>query len=312
MPIGIVLAEGAPVRSDEENVKMTMTKRTETCFLILCLTVATLFSAVRASAAEETIGVAALMTVRGTVRFEKRSTVVPMINDLLADALSATLPFCDGGNCPRSNPYWAVTVNDGKRLYELHQPFAIGSLRAPSFVEINGVILRPGAEITVEGSIESLSETYGIISDVKSISVLSSPGLPGLEMVGSIYGAESSGWNCQSTEDPNNGVDAWIWYGRETRRSRESFHLRVVIKRLINIGRIQQGVTDISNVQMSQVAGNIVYQGSVDDTAATLAIQRNSPQIRNYPSRLAISSMQGALGARMLCSPVSSASMSTY
>lgn len=289
-----------------------MTKRTEKSVVILssilmtfCLSVGSLFLTTVTYASANTIEASSLTTVRGTVRFEKRNTVVPMANGLIADALDMTASFCDGDNCPRSNPYWAVIVDDGHRQYEMHQPFALGAKRAPMFVQIGGVILRPGTEISLEGSIESISESYGIIADVKSISVISSPALPGQDMVGSIYGMEGPGWNCLGSENPGAGVNALVWYGRQSIMSNESFHIRVVVNKMIDTNRVQQGVTEINNVQLMQLAGSLVYQGAVDDTAATLAIQRNSPLIRNYPSTLSVSSSQGGMGVRMLCSPVS-------
>jgi hypothetical protein len=300
-----------------------MTKRTEslTCYLMnkvstivltLGLSVATAGSATLAYAAGDGIEASTVTTVRGKVLFEKRNTVVPYGGDLF-HAISELLPFCDSmNNCPRSSPYWAMLVDDGQRQYELHQPFAMGSSRAPESVQIGGVVLHQGNQVSVEGSIETISDSYGIISEVKSISILSNATLGTQNYLQSIYGAEGTGWTCVSSDNPSYGVDAYIWYGRQNRTENENFHLRVIAKRLNDLAHLQQGVTEIGNVRMRQVAGNIVYEGEIDDTAATLAIRRDSPQIRNYPSSLSVSTLQGSLGVRMLCNPIEIAAPTSY
>jgi hypothetical protein len=286
-------------RTEKKSMKMALIAMT------LCLSLASLFSASGTYASVNSIESSSLTTVRGTVRFEKRNTIVPMGDNLIAEALDMSVSFCDGDGCPRPSAYWAVIVDDGRRQYEMHQAFAVGAKRAPMFIQINGVMLRPGSEIALEGSIESISESYGIISDVKSISVISNPKLPGQGMTDSIYGMEGPGWNCASNDYSSQGVNALVWYGRQSVMSNESFHIRVVVQKMIDTNRVHQGVTDINNVQLMQVGGSLVYQGAVDDTAATLAIQRNSPMVRNYPSTLSVSSARGGMGVRMLCSPVS-------
>lgn len=271
----------------------------------LCLAVAVLFSAAGTHAADDTFEIAAMTTVRGTVRFEKRSTVVPYIENMMTEVVNSAMPVCTDDYCPRSNPYWAVIVDDGQHEYELHQPFAIGESRAPNFLEINGVKVRPGFQVAVEGSIETISPSYGIISDVTKISVLSAKVMPGQARLEADYGtALAYGWSCMSLEDPFNGVNAYVWYGRKSRSENFGFHLRVIAKRIYDLAHLHQGVTDISYLQMKQVSNNIVYQGAVDDTAATLAIQRVSPQVYNYPSNLRISSIQGSMGVRMFCNPM--------
>jgi hypothetical protein len=275
----------------------------------LCLAVAVLFStAAGASVSDDTFEIAAMTTVRGTVHFEKRNTVVPYFNGMSADVVNSAMPVCSEDFCPRSNPYWAVIVQDGQRLYELHQPFAIGATRAPNFVEVSGVKLRPGFEIALEGSIESISESYGIISDVKSISVLSSRSMPGQGSLAATYGygvQMAYGWSCASLEDPYNGLNAYVWYGRKSHADGLGFHLRVIAKKISDLANLHQGVTEISYLQMKQTSSNLIYQGSASDLAAILAIQKTvSPQISNYPSSLRISNMQGSMGLRMYCNPI--------
>jgi hypothetical protein len=272
----------------------------------LCLAVAVLFStAAGASVSDDTFEIAAMTTVRGTVHFEKRNTVVPYSDSIAGNEFSSVLPVCNENFCPRSNPYWAVVIADGQRQYEFHQPFAIGASRAPNFVEVSGVKLRPGFEIALEGSIDSISDSYGIISDVKRISVLSSRPMPGLERLEAGYGVQMAyGWSCASLEDPSNGLNAYVWYGRRSHTDGLGFHLRVIAKRIADLANLHQGVTEISYLQMKQTTANLIYQGAARDLAATLAIQKTvSPQINNYPSSLRISNLQGSMGVRMFCNP---------
>jgi len=218
--------------------------------------------------------------------------------------------FCDSIGCPQSSPYWTLMVEDGNRQYEFHQPFAMGSSRAPEYVEVGGVMIRSGVEVAVVGAIEPITPTYGIISEVKNVSVLSNHSLTAEAYVDSIWGAEGTGWNCANAENIGYSVGAWIWYGRRSVSENETFHLRVMAKR-VSTGINQQGVAEIGNVQMKQLSSSLVYEGAIDATAAALAISRSSPQIRNYPSTLRISTAQSMNGApfpiagavRMICNP---------
>jgi hypothetical protein len=272
--------------------------------MMACLSIAAAISVVPAYASEPTVEASAMATVRGKVSFQRRNTVVPFSEGFIGETLNlAAESFCNGFGCPQSSPYWAVIVDDGTRRYEFHEAFALGASRAPQFVEIRGVAVHPGAEIAVVGSVEPVSPTYGIISEVRNVSLISNRYEAYAPMLDSVYGVEDTAWNCASSEDQDHSVTAYVWYGRRSIQENETFHLRVIAKRTNDPVHLQ-GVTDISNVQLKQYSGNIVYEGAIDDTSASLAIRRNSPQIHTYPSSLTISSAQGSLGVRMYCSPI--------
>jgi hypothetical protein len=271
----------------------------------LCLAATMIFSAAGALAADNNYEIAAMTTIRGTVHFEKRNTVVPFSDNETSEVVNSALPGCEDGLCPRSNPYWAVLVDDGQHLYELHQPFAIGEVRSPKFIEVNGVKIRPGFEVAIEGSVDEISPNYGIIADVKSISVLSSKVLPAQGRLETQYQTSLSyGWNCVGFKDPFNGLNAYVWYGQKKPTDSFGFHLRMTAKQIDDHAPLRQGVTVIYDLEMKHFAKGIVYQGAASDMAAILAIQGASAQVGTYPSSLKISNTQGSLNVRMFCSPV--------
>jgi hypothetical protein len=271
----------------------------------LCLAVAMIFSASEAHAADNNFEIAAMTTIRGTVHFEKRNTVVPLNDNPTHEVVNTALPGCYDGLCPRSSSYWAVLVDDGQHLYELHQPFAIGAARSPSFIEISGVKIRPGFEVAIEGSVDEISPNYGIIADVKSISVLSSKVLPGQGRLESQYQTTLSyGWNCVGLKDPFNGLNAYVWYGQRKPSEGFGFHLRVTAKQIDDQVPLRQGVTVIYDLQMRHLSNGIVYRGAASDMAAILAIQGAAAQVGTYPSNLKISNTQGSLNVPMFCSPI--------
>jgi hypothetical protein len=99
-------------------------------------------------------------------------------------------------------------------------------------------------------------------------------------------------------------VNAFIWYRRDNPWEKENVHLRVVAKKIGDLGKLQQGVTEMAHVQLKELSGNLVYQGAIADTAAILAISRSPMVNQSYPSSLSVSSLHSSLGVRMICSPI--------
>ncbi len=95
--------------------------------------------------------------VGGTVRFESRSTYVP-------------LTICVPGQvCPKPARYWAVVLDGQEQKIEMDHPFAFGSVAAPQEVEYRGVVIRPGSQLKIRGKLQNVSAHYAFISEVREI-----------------------------------------------------------------------------------------------------------------------------------------------
>jgi hypothetical protein len=112
-----------------------------------------------------------LSSVSGRASFERHVKLTPMI--------------CIEDNCPSRGPaevYWSLVVISNGARYEFSQPIALGSSNrsAPANIQLAGVELHPGEEISVQGLIETYSDDYGVISQIDSISVLNNESSLGL------------------------------------------------------------------------------------------------------------------------------------
>lgn len=225
--------------------------------------------------------------IQGKVQFQKRSTVVPM-----SGGEFTTESLCTSEKCPKSNPYWAVVIVQGDTVYELNQAFAFGKSRAPEYVQIENVLIRPGVEVYMEGTVETISPTYGIIGDVKVVTLVDgekvlmrrNPG--GTEYV---WNLDAAGWSCQSY-DTDGSVSARIWYGRRTNQEPEAFHIRVTAKSFEN-SVVVEHVIDLGNVQVRDVAGKLSFESKAPQADASLAIHKNPSQLRNFPATLRVSNV---------------------
>ncbi|MEK6706980.1 MAG: hypothetical protein AABZ06_14475 [Bdellovibrionota bacterium] len=99
-------------------------------------------------------------TVIGKVTFEKRTTIVP-------------LSICEQGQiCPKPQIYWSVMVHSNGVRYEIDEVFGLGNFKAPEYVELTGVVIKPGCQVALVGRVEPITKDYVIVSDIKQAMVL--------------------------------------------------------------------------------------------------------------------------------------------
>lgn len=104
-----------------------------------------------------------IVTLDGSVSFEHHMTLIPLFCEQGSPCLNPAI---------ESKPYWAMvlTTPTGVR-YELSRPLLIEADRAPPGYRIHGVYLRAGDQVTLSGIVQTLTDDYGIISEVDSVSV---------------------------------------------------------------------------------------------------------------------------------------------
>ncbi|MCM2278795.1 MAG: hypothetical protein NDJ89_12035 [Oligoflexia bacterium] len=108
-----------------------------------------------AFAGEGNVGVA-----QGKVAFVRRTTIVPML-------------VCeDNRPCVEPRTYWSLVIQAPETSYEVNATFAMGSAKQPSEVEFFGTRIRPGAQVAVEGRIETISDDYAIVTEVQKVTCL--------------------------------------------------------------------------------------------------------------------------------------------
>ena len=97
----------------------------------------------------------------GIVQFESRRTIVPLV-------------YCQDlpGHCPRSEPYWTLSLVDPYVHAEWARPLAFGVPHRPRALEILGQEIRPGSRIRVRGKGRSLSDDGFMIESLESLEVL--------------------------------------------------------------------------------------------------------------------------------------------
>ena len=114
--------------------------------------------------------------VRGSVEFQRRSTIVPFIACADDDEV---LP------CPQSRPYWVLRVKpdtEDSTLYEWEEPIALGHEDAPTGVELGNVWIQPGYRVEIEARIESIEATWKRLAEIRNVTFLGSPTPPSARM----------------------------------------------------------------------------------------------------------------------------------
>jgi hypothetical protein len=94
--------------------------------------------------------------VVGNAHFERRYTFVPMHSDIL----------CRGMPCPKSEPYWALVLDNDGVQYEMDHKFNLGEHVSPELIEVLGTVIRPGSRVMLDGQVEPLAENHNIVSHV--------------------------------------------------------------------------------------------------------------------------------------------------
>ncbi len=114
-----------------------------------------LASAASSFASQDPMGTPA--QVVGNAHFERRYTFVPLHSDIL----------CRGQPCPKSEPYWALVLENNGVHYEMDHQFSMGKTISPELVEVLGTIIRPGSRVMLDGEVEAISDSYAVVTHVR-------------------------------------------------------------------------------------------------------------------------------------------------
>ena len=98
-------------------------------------------------------------SVVGTVSFERRATIIPLV-------------VCKHRPCPTSKVYWSLVVQQNGVRYELAQPFAVGSTTVPEYIEILDTLINPGSKVQLDAYVEPICSDFSIMKDIQHIAIL--------------------------------------------------------------------------------------------------------------------------------------------
>ncbi len=90
-------------------------------------------------------------TIRGTVEFVQRKGVAPVT--------MATMN------------YWSVVVHGSGMDYELPTVLGIDDGARPELASIQGTRVRPGDQVTIDGSVNRIKKDFGLVSNIRHIEV---------------------------------------------------------------------------------------------------------------------------------------------
>src|ERR1700745_1167139 len=130
-------------------------------WIVAVLAMSAMMSAV-GSAYAEGLEVGDSASVQGVVHFEKRFTFVPY-------------DYCQGLRpCPQSQPYWSAVIQSPTAKFEIDQVYNEGQPRAPESLNIAGHVVRPGAVLRLQATIEYASPDYYIVGNVHDVNLVMS------------------------------------------------------------------------------------------------------------------------------------------
>lgn len=220
-----------------------------------------------------------LVTVVGKAQFVKRQGIVPMCVE-----------------CEKPKPYWSVVLGGFETSYEFAQPFAVGREKAPEAIEINNVMIRPGAQLQVKGKVARVTRDQSVITDVVEINhMMDLAGASSLAVVDPYIG-----WTCLSVEgQPQTGgkrIYAEVSYGE--RNGRRNYRLNVLASQ-VDDPRSFNEVANIDPVDASNRGIAIVYEGQNHSASGELVISPQNARDERQPSVLTLSRMLKSGGTRM-------------
>lgn len=188
--------------------------------------------------------------ISASVSFERRSTVVPLC------VASGEL------RCPKPERYWSIVFVGEKVRYELDQIFAMGSRTAPEFLELEGVLLRPGTRVILEGLVEPVSEDYAFLSKIRDLNLV-------MDQRANSHVVYPQ-WECSGVVDDQTHVAAQVWYSG-TGRAAKAYKLQVSAEN-------QQGrrmdLAFLQDVTVSSDQDWLTYRGATSLVSADLAIHQ--------------------------------------
>jgi len=89
--------------------------------------------------------------IHGTITFVERKGLAPM----------TMAPFT----------YWSVVVHGDGMDYELSHVSGIDSGVSPESVTIQGTVIHPGDEVTIEGKAQRIRKDFGLLSEIGKVDV---------------------------------------------------------------------------------------------------------------------------------------------
>ena len=230
-------------------------------FSVLCLAAALLPAS--AMGAE-------LSQVIGKVRFEPRTTIVPM-------------QVCEMEPCPKPEPYWAVVVRGPDRNYEISNTFALGSNRAPETVEIADVVIRPGSNLVFEGRVRPIGDGWAILSDITKVSYLMDAQGQAVE---SEDGVPVYGWSCHGEAETLPRIYADVLYQGDV-AGEPSYRLRVQASSERDSSDLRPVIV-IDDSRAEQNGSGLVYAGTSAMASAQLTVQWDGVATRDLRSELRV------------------------
>jgi hypothetical protein len=214
------------------------------------------------------------MRVQGDAHFEMHHTLIPLVCTLEQ-------------GCAKSQPYWTVVINSGGVDYELDAQFDLGSADAPTSLTVMGVTVRPGALISVEGSVEYSGDHYVLLNEVRNIGLVRSDYAQGTL-------ANFINWSCRGQLDDKTQVLAEIWFAGTDLDQENRYRVRVSgsqdrgdTRQLFDIGYVDDAHVDRS-------ADQTIYDGKSSTASFTVAIE-NAVVTHDVPGTLKLSVMRTVL-----------------
>ncbi len=195
-----------------------------------------------------------LSVVTGQVRFERRFTRVGEI-------------LCDGAPCQRSESYWSIVIMSGQSRYLLRDNFNFGSLLAPESVELEGVTLRLGSIIKVEGRVEAAAPNLYELRDIRTVSLV-----------------RDLGWFCKNSKEANPKLIARIWYESVDGAS-GSYKINVQSVK----DRAFSPVAFVSHAYFTGQSNEWTYGGQSGSKVIRLGIKQPTSDSASIPASLMIS-----------------------
>lgn len=222
------------------------------------------------------------MRVTGEVSFERRATIVPF-------------RLCESEPCARSTVYWSVIVHSQGVDYELDQTFNSGEENPPEAIELQGVVLRPGTRVAMDGKVELVARGYAILMDLKKVDIVMDYVLLG-------------GWNC-STPDLVGTTKLWVdvWFQNEI-QSGPTHQMRISGEQ----NRVRSVWARLGASQLKDDEKFLAYKGVSLSLSAELEIHKRSKKAGKFQAKLVLQDLtsdeanQAPLTSvyRLECSPM--------
>ena len=182
--------------------------------------------------------------VSGNTKFELRHTVTSLVGP--------------------SQPYWVVTLESGKTIFEIDQAYSISSERSPEELSLDGVSIHSGEHVSVVATLDTLDENYGILSHVTEVTV----GSPQEEAV---FSQPTLSWHCHGNVSPNQEVFVEAWYAT-TDGNNHLYHMKA-FSTSGEGDRIETNLMTTDHAVEMRSGGQYSYRAIENSTDARLTVK---------------------------------------